>query len=283
MSNRSPIANGLLGIVLAAIAAVGLLEVNPAQARWGRGGGGWGGGGGSRRGGGGGFRGFGGGGSGFHFGGDGFGGGDTSHNSWSQGSSSHSQYGSYSNSGNQYKSEHPSNTTNTYNQYNTANSSSHPYGTTPQEQTYNLNQTRYNEASTLQQQQYQNEKSEENQRYNANMSYMNTANNNGWEPYGGCCGYSEVWRLGCWRQRLWAWSAEWPLEPRWNRQRPQGSQRRSLGTWRGAGLPIGTTVPVLPQAQAPTQINGQYYYYSNGSYYKPVFNGSQVVYVVSAV
>jgi hypothetical protein len=45
---------------------------------------------------------------------------------------------------------------------------------------------------------------------------------------------------------------------------------------------IGTTVPVLPSGATATQVNGTDYYYSNGSYYKPVFNGSQVVYAVSA-
>jgi hypothetical protein len=51
----------------------------------------------------------------------------------------------------------------------------------------------------------------------------------------------------------------------------------------GAPMPIGSTIPVLPASASPTQINGQYYYYYNGSYFKPVFNGSQVVYVASAV
>ena len=50
-----------------------------------------------------------------------------------------------------------------------------------------------------------------------------------------------------------------------------------------APLPMGATVPALPPGASPTQINGTYYYYANGTYYKPVFNGSQVVYVASPV
>jgi hypothetical protein len=50
-----------------------------------------------------------------------------------------------------------------------------------------------------------------------------------------------------------------------------------------APLPVGTTVPVLPPGATSTQVNGTYYYYANGSYYRPVFNGSQVVYVVSPI
>ena len=50
-----------------------------------------------------------------------------------------------------------------------------------------------------------------------------------------------------------------------------------------AFLPVGTTVPALPPGATATQINGMYYYYSNGNYYKPVFDGSQVVYQVAPV
>jgi hypothetical protein len=44
-------------------------------------------------------------------------------------------------------------------------------------------------------------------------------------------------------------------------------------------MPIGTTIPALPPGATPTHVNGMDYYYTNGNYYKPVFNGSQVVYV----
>ena len=43
-----------------------------------------------------------------------------------------------------------------------------------------------------------------------------------------------------------------------------------------------TPLPYLPPGATPTQINGSEYFYSNGTYYKPEFNGSQVVYVPSA-
>jgi len=48
-----------------------------------------------------------------------------------------------------------------------------------------------------------------------------------------------------------------------------------------APVPAGSVIPALPPGATPTQVNGGYYYYSNGTYYKPVFNGSQVVYVAS--
>jgi hypothetical protein len=43
----------------------------------------------------------------------------------------------------------------------------------------------------------------------------------------------------------------------------------------------GAPLPYLPPGATPTQVNGAYYYNANGTYYKPTFNGSQVVYVPS--
>jgi len=37
----------------------------------------------------------------------------------------------------------------------------------------------------------------------------------------------------------------------------------------------------LPPEATPTQVNGTSYYNSNGAYYQPEFNGSQVVYAAS--
>jgi acyl dehydratase len=48
-------------------------------------------------------------------------------------------------------------------------------------------------------------------------------------------------------------------------------------------VPIGTTVSMLPAGAFSTQVNGTDYYYYNGTYYRPVFSGSQVVYVASAI
>ena len=42
-----------------------------------------------------------------------------------------------------------------------------------------------------------------------------------------------------------------------------------------APMPYGTTFPYLPPGATPTQLNGMDYYYSNGTYFRPVFNGSQ--------
>jgi hypothetical protein len=193
-----------------------------------------------------------------------------------------SQYNQAYNTSNQYKSENPSSTS--YNQYNSSSSAYHPYGTNPQASAYAMNQTRYNEASSLQQQQMENEKQEENQRYNANMSYMNTANNNGWEPYGGCCGSSgysggavagaaAVGMVGGMAMGAAAESAAVPQQPT--------TIIENVGA--PAAMPIGTTMTSMPPNISPTQINGQYYYYYNSTYFKPVFNGSQVVYVASAI
>jgi hypothetical protein len=146
-----------------------------------------------------------------------------------------------------------------------------------------MNQTRYNEAQSLQQQQLENQRSLENQRYNANMSYMNTANNNGWDPYGGCCDYSgnggseagaaALGMVGGMALGSAIASAATPQQPT--------TIVENAGT--RAPMPIGTTIPVMPAGSSPTKINGQYYYYYDNTYFKPVFNGSQVVYVASVV
>jgi uncharacterized protein DUF6515 len=47
--------------------------------------------------------------------------------------------------------------------------------------------------------------------------------------------------------------------------------------------PYAAPLPYLPPGATSTQINGSEYFYSNGTYYKPEFNGSQVVYVPSPV
>ena len=138
-------------------------------------------------------------------------------------------------------------------------------------------------ASQAQQQSYQNQHNLENQRYNANTSYMNTANNNGWDPYGGCCGGSSsgissggAAALGMAGGMAMGAAMESAAQPR----QPTTIVENVGGPATGP-VPIGTTVPVLPAGANPTQVNGQYYYYANGTYYKPVFNGSQVVYVAS--
>ena len=48
-----------------------------------------------------------------------------------------------------------------------------------------------------------------------------------------------------------------------------------------AALPIGSTVPYLPPNCNSTVINGTNYFNCNGVFYKPGFQGNQVVYIVS--
>jgi hypothetical protein len=47
------------------------------------------------------------------------------------------------------------------------------------------------------------------------------------------------------------------------------------------GLPIGSTVPYLPPNCSSTLINGANYFNCNGVFYKPGFQGNNVVYIVS--
>ena len=47
--------------------------------------------------------------------------------------------------------------------------------------------------------------------------------------------------------------------------------------------PMGASLPSLPVGASPVTINGTQYFFANGTYYKPFFNGSQVVYQVSQV
>lgn len=48
-----------------------------------------------------------------------------------------------------------------------------------------------------------------------------------------------------------------------------------------ATLPIGSTVPYLPPNCSSTVINGTTYFNCSGVYYKPGFEGSHIVYIVS--
>ena len=48
-----------------------------------------------------------------------------------------------------------------------------------------------------------------------------------------------------------------------------------------AGLPIGSTVPYLPPNCSSTVISGTNYFNCSGVYYKPGFEGNNIVYIVS--
>jgi len=183
-----------------------------------------------------------GGGGGYNYGGDGFGGGNPSYSSRSTAESDYN--------------------TNQTNRYNEANS---------------MNQTRYNEASSMQNQHYQNESSLSHQQYN---QASNLQSNSHYDPYGGCCGWSggsaagaaAVGMMGGMAMGAAMQSAATPQQPTTvieNIAPP------------AAPMPYGTTLLYLPPGATPTQVNGMNCYYSNGTYYRPVFNGSQVVYVAS--
>jgi len=189
---------------------------------------------------------------------------------------SYSQYNQASNSANQYKSEHPPssnpNTNNGNNDYNNKGG-----------EAYEANQVRYNEAESMQQQRWSDEHEAENQKYNANMSYMNTAESYK-EPYGGCCyGSSSGSEAGAAAVGMVAGMAVGSAMKSSQPQQPTTIIENVGAPAPAAPLPVGTTVPTLPAGATPTKVNGEDYYYYNGTYYKPVFNGGQVVYVASAV
>ena len=142
-----------------------------------------------------------------------------------------------------------------------------------------LNQSRYNEAQSMQNEHYQNESALSHQQYNQARNLQ--SNSNGyWDPYGGCCGSSGGSAAGAAAAGMVGGMA-------------MGAAMRSAATPQqpttvvenvappAAPMPYGMTLPYLPPGATPTQVNGINCYYSNGTYYRPVFNGSQVVYVAS--
>jgi len=213
---------------------------------------------------------------------------------------SYGQYNQANANYNQYKSEHPADTSTTSNTYNSksysydstnpnsGNQSYHPYGTTNAESAYStnqaarynemnsMNQSRYNEAESMQHEHYQNESALSQQQYN---QASNLQSNSNYDPYGGCCGSSggsaaagaAVGMVGGMAMGAAMESATQPRQPTTVIENVQAP----------APMPIGTTVPALPPGATPTQVNGTQYFYANGNYFRPVFNGSQVVYVAS--
>jgi hypothetical protein len=47
-----------------------------------------------------------------------------------------------------------------------------------------------------------------------------------------------------------------------------------------AGLAIGASVAYLPEAAQPVVVNDQYYYFADGTYYQPCYEGADVNYCV---
>jgi hypothetical protein len=198
-------------------------------------------------------------------GGDGFAGGNPSHTAWSHPDYSSHQYGS------SYSGYHPnssnfqsSQNTNQTARYNEANS---------------MNQSRYNEAQSMQNQHYQNESSLSHQQYNQASNLQSNSNGNWGDPYNGCCGNSggsaaAGAAVGMMGGMAMGATMESAMQPR---------QSTTIVENNAAPPPAyAAPLPYLPPGATPTQINGSEYFYSNGTYYKPEFNGSEVVYVPSA-
>jgi hypothetical protein len=242
-----------VAIIGAVVLAIGLLS-SPAHG-FGRFGGGFGGG-------------YGRAGGGFRMGGDGFAGGNPDHTAWSHPDYGSSSYGSYhpsyssasSPSSSNFQSFHSTNQTARFNEANS------------------MNQSRYNEAQSMQNQHYQNQSSLSHQQYNQASNLQSNSNGN-WDPYGGCCGSSggsaaagaAVGMMGGMAMGATMESAMQPRQPTTVVENVAAP----------APAPYGGALPYLPPGATPTQVNGMEYFYSNGTYYKPVFNGSQVVYVAS--
>ncbi|HJU11777.1 MAG TPA: hypothetical protein VJ728_12915 [Candidatus Binataceae bacterium] len=260
-------------VTISVFAIVGLFGV-PAQARFG---GGFGGG-------------FGRAGGGFRMGGDGFAGGNPSHTAWSQGSPSHygSSYSNYHPSYN-YNSYHPSYSSSTSG-YRPPNTSGYEVNsanlesahTTNQTARFNeansLNQSRYSEAQSMQNKSYQNQSALSQQHYNQASNLESNSNGNWHDPYGGCCGSSGGSEAGAAAVGMMGGMAmgatmESAMQPR----QPTTIVENVAPPPTAYGAPL----PYLPPGATPARVNGMDHYVSNGTYYKPVFNGSQVVYVAS--
>ena len=142
-----------------------------------------------------------------------------------------------------------------------------------------MNQTRYNQAQSMQNKSYQNRSTLSQQHYN---QAGNLQSNQKYYPYGGCCGSSS----NSSGNSNAAGAAALGMMSGMAMGTAMGSARRQQPTTivnvqAPPPTPYGTAVPSLPPGATPAQVNGSYYYYSNGTYYKPEFNGSQVVYVPS--
>jgi hypothetical protein len=184
------------------------------------------------------------GGAAFRFGGDGFAGGNPDHTSWSQ-----SRESAFS--------------TNQTARYNEMNS---------------LNQSRYNEAQSMQNEHYQNESALSHQQYNQ-VSDLQSNSHGYWDPYGGCCGSYGGSATGAAAVGMVGGMAKGAAME--SAAAPRQTTTIVENAAPPAPLPIGTTIPVLPSGATVTQANGTDYYYANGTYFRPVFNGSQVVYVAT--
>jgi hypothetical protein len=130
----------------------------------------------------------------------------------------------------------------------------------------------------MQNQHYQSENALCQQHYNETSNLQSNSSGNG-DPYWGCCGASGGSTAGAAALGMMGGMAMGAtMESAANTRQPT-TVVENVST--SAPMPIGTTLPVLPAGATATEVNGADYYYSNGTYYRPEFNGSQVVYVAS--
>jgi len=184
-------------------------------------------------------------GGGFRMGGDGFAGGNPSYTAWSHPNSY------YPNSSN-FQGFHNTNQTARFNEANS------------------MNQSRYNEEQSMQNEHYQNESALSHQQYN---QASNLESNSNYDPYGGCCGSSGgSAAAGMMGGMAMGATMESAVQPR---------QSTTIVENAAPAPQYAAPLSYLPPGATPTQMNGSQYFYSNGTYYKPEFNGSQVVYVPS--
>jgi len=246
MNSIRPVAERLKIKVLVVMAIVVLAAAPEVNARFG----------------GGGFRGGGFGGGGFHgFGGDGFGGGRFGGGSRRGLFGGGGLFGQRSASGGGDSWRPPGDT-----------GESHP-AVSSGYQTYHANQQeeqqeRYNEANKLQK-----------NRYNE-ANYLQA--NSDYNPYGDCCyddGSNTGVALGAAALGTVGGMAVGSALAN-NAENTQAAPTYNYN-YNYSPPAIGTTVYSLPPGATITTVNGQTYYVSGSTYYKPFYSGSQVIYVVS--
>jgi hypothetical protein len=157
---------------------------------------------------------------------------------------------------------------------------------------YNANQmaeqqSRYNEANTLQENQEATEKQMHNESvnaaYNINNNNISTGHYAGgyYGPYSDCCsdgGSSTGEVLGAAALgAVGGMAVGSMLTSAANSQAPT----TTIVVNSPPPPPLGSTVYSLPPGAYSATINGNSYWVSGSTYYKPFFNGSQVIYVVS--
>jgi len=66
-----------------------------------------------------------------------------------------------------------------------------------------------------------------------------------------------------------------------SQQQPAATPQQPATAASGEKLPLGTVVSTLPPGAVSTPVGGVEYYYSNGNFYRAVFQGNALVYVTA--